>query len=175
MWLLLRHPVPLVILTIGEPSCLAHSIIVDPVIVDVGLIRKRWPGAEHEWILLHRHHGFGKINRHKPTRHQLVYFRFGIAHSPAEVAKIFQQQFSAANSATIIVQVVMDQIGVIGIDARVFVVLVFSPVPGVVLIKHIMVVDQRLGRPGKVIQQQLLHFWVKHALHFSMIVEVLTL
>ena len=102
-----------------------------------------------EWILLHRHHGFSKINRHKPTRHQLVYFRFGVVHSAAEVAKILQQQFSAANSATIIVQVVMDQIGVIGIDARVFVVLVFSPVPGVVLIKHIMVVDQRLGRPGK--------------------------
>ena len=69
----------------------------------------------------------------------------------------------------------MDEIGVIGIDARVFVVLVFSPVPSVVLIKHIMVVDQRLGRPGKIIQQQLLHFWVKHALHFPMIVKVLAL
>ena len=69
----------------------------------------------------------------------------------------------------------MDEIGVIGIDAWIFVVLVFSPVPGVVLIKHIVVVDQRLGRAGKVIQQQLLHFWVKHALYFPVIVEVLAL
>ena len=58
--------------SIGKAGGLTNSIIVDPIIINVGLIRKRRPSAKHKWILLDCFHRLCKINGHKPTRHLLI-------------------------------------------------------------------------------------------------------
>src|SRR6266550_9015063 len=52
--LLPGEPVPLVVGPVGEASGLADAIVVDPVVVDVGLVGEGGPGAEHEGELLDR-------------------------------------------------------------------------------------------------------------------------
>src|SRR5258707_14018451 len=46
--LLLGKPVPLVVWTVGEAGGLADAVVVDPVVVDVGLVGEGGPGAEHK-------------------------------------------------------------------------------------------------------------------------------
>src|SRR5215469_11928797 len=50
--LLLGEPVPLVVGTVGEAGGLADTVVVDPVVGDVGLVGEGGPGAEHERKLL---------------------------------------------------------------------------------------------------------------------------
>src|SRR6516162_7386398 len=46
--LLLGEPVPLVVGTVGEAGGLTDTVVVDPVVGDVGLVGEGGPSAEHE-------------------------------------------------------------------------------------------------------------------------------
>ena len=89
-----------------------------------------------------------------------------------EIAQVLRQQLTAAHPAAVVVQIVMHKVGVFGIHARVFGVLVFGTVARVVLVKGIVVVDQRVRRPREEIQQQLFDFRIEHPFHFRRVVEI---
>ena len=66
----------------------------------------------------------------------------------------------------------MHEVGVIGVHARVLVVLVFRAVARVVLVEDVVVVDQGVGRAREELEEELLDLGVEHALHLRRIVEV---
>ena len=68
----------------------------------------------------------------------------------------------------------MNQVGIVGVYPRVFIFLVFSAVAFVIFVKDVMIVDQCIGRSRKKLQQQFLHFRIKHTLHFSCVIKVFT-
>ena len=62
MGLLMRQPIPFVGRAIGEAGGFTDAVVIDPIVVDVGLIGEGGPGAEHEWVLLNGLHGLGQID-----------------------------------------------------------------------------------------------------------------
>ena len=69
----------------------------------------------------------------------------------------------------------MHDVGVVGVHTRVFVVLVFCAVALVVLVKHVVVVHERIGRTGEEVEEEFLDLRVEHTLHLGRVVEVLAL
>src|SRR5947208_3317914 len=72
-----------------------------------------------------------------------------------EVPQVFGEQLAAAHAAAIVVQVVVHQVGVIGVHTRVVAVLIFRPVALVVLVENVVVIDQRIGRIREELEEQL--------------------
>lgn len=66
-----------------------------------------------------------------------------------KVAKIAREQFAAAHATPIIVQIVMHDVGVLGVHARVFGLLILAAVAGIVLVEDVVVIDQSVGRAGE--------------------------
>ena len=69
----------------------------------------------------------------------------------------------------------MHEVGVVGVHTGVLVVLVLRAVAIVVLVKHVVVVHERICRVREKLQKELLHLRVEHALHLRRVVEVLAL
>ena len=92
-----------------------------------------------------------------------------------EITQILRQQLAAAHAPAVVVQVVVHQVGVIGVHAGVLAVLILRAVALVVLVEDIVVVDQRIGRVREELEQQLLDLRVVHPLHLSRIVDVCAL
>jgi len=66
-------------------------------------------------------------------------------------------------------------VGVVGVHTRALVVLVLSAVALVVLVKHVVVVHERIRRVREELQEELFHLRVEHALHLCRVVKVLAL
>src|SRR6516225_10004597 len=62
--LLLGEPVPLVVRTVGEAGGLANTVVVDPVVGDVGLVGEGEPSAEHERKLLDWLERLGEVDHY---------------------------------------------------------------------------------------------------------------
>ena len=58
----------------------------------------------------------------------------------AKIPQVLGEQLAAAYPAAVVVQVVMYEVGIVGVHAWVLVVLVFRAVAFVVLVKHIVIV-----------------------------------
>src|SRR5579871_420563 len=170
---LLGKPVPLVVGAVGEAGGLANAVVVDAVVGDIWLVGERGPRAKHEGILTHGLHRLGKVDRHKAARHFGVGLGFGVVLRAPEVAQVLREQLAAADAAAVIVQVVVNDVGVVGIHARIFVGLILGAVALVVLVKYVVVVHERIRRAGEKLQQKLLHFRVEYALNLGGIIEVL--
>ena len=99
----------------------------------------------------------------------------GVVLLAPEVAQVPGEQLAAAHAAAVVVQVVVHEVGVGGVHTRVLVVLVLRAVALVVLVKHVVVVHQRIGCVREKLQEELLHLRVEHALHLRRVVEVLAL
>ena len=88
-----------------------------------------------------------------------------------EVAQVLCQQLAAAHAAAVVVQIVVHDVGVVGIDAG-FSVLVLRAVALIVLVEDVVVVHQRVGRVREEVEQELLDLRVVDALHLLRVVEV---
>ena len=161
--------------TMGETGGLADPIVIDAVIGDVRLVGEGGPGAEHEGVLAHGFHRLRKVDRHEPPRHLLVGLFLRVVLLAPEVSKVLGQQFTAPHAAAVVIQIVVHDVGVVGVYTRVFVVLVFRTVALVVLVKYVVVVHERIRRLREKFQEELLHLRVVHALDFRRVVEVLAL
>ena len=155
-----------------EARGLADPVVVDPIVGDVGLVGERRPSAEHERILTHGLHGLRQVDGHESARHLGVGLGLGVVLGAPEVAQVLGQQLTAAHATAVVVQVVVDEVGVAAVDARVLVVLILGPVARVVLVEHIVVVDQGVGRAREEVQEELLDLDVEDALNFVRVVEV---
>ena len=67
----------------------------------------------------------------------------------------------------------MDDVGVVSIDPRILVVLIFLDGPRVVLVKQAVVVHERVSRTGEEIEQEFFYLRVEHALDLGRVIEVL--
>ena len=146
---MLREPIPVVLGPVRKTRCFAYAIVVDPIVGDVGLIGERGPCAEDERVLADGFHRFCEVDGHEPLGHLCVRLCFGIVLFPAKVAEILGEQFATSHSATVIVQVIMDYVGVVDIHAGVFVGLILGAITLVILIENVMVVDEGVGSVGK--------------------------
>ena len=61
---------------------------------------------------------------------------------PTKVSQISCQQFTAAHPTAVVIQIVVHQIGVVGIDSGVFGVLVFCSITLVIFIKDVVIEDE---------------------------------
>ena len=66
----------------------------------------------------------------------------------------------------------MNDVGVIGVHAGIFLFLIFRAVALIVLVEDVMVVDQRIGRAREKVEKKLFDLRVVDPLHFLGIVEV---
>ena len=139
--LLLRQPVPFVTGAIGEAGGFTNAVVLDPIVVDVGLIRKGRPGTKNEGVLFNGLHGLGQINRHETARHFFLCFRFGVLLLATKVPEVSSQQFPTTHPPAVVIQIVVHQIGLVGIDAWVFGILVFGTIAFVILIKNVVIED----------------------------------
>ena len=89
-----------------------------------------------------------------------------------EVPQVPGEQLAAAHAAAVVVQVVVHDVGVVGVHARVLVVLVFRAVARIVLVEDVVVVDQCIGRAREELEKELLDLGIEHALDFRRVVEV---
>ena len=130
--------------SVSEACGLANTIIIDAIIGDVRLIGERRPSTEHEWILTDRLHRLCKINGHKSTRHLRVSLVFSVMLFSPEVPQILRQQLTASYTTTVVIQVIVDKVGVSSIDARNLFVLILRAITFVVFVKHIVVINERV-------------------------------
>src|SRR5712672_1443092 len=142
--LLLGKPVPLVVGAVRETGGLADAVVVDAVVGDVRLVGERGPGAEHEGVLANGLYRLGEIYRHEPPRNLRVTLLLCVVLLPTEVPQVLREQLAAAHAATVVVQIVVHEVGIVGVHTRVLVVLVLGAVALVVLIKHVVVVYERI-------------------------------
>src|SRR5258707_8203001 len=96
--LLLGKPVPLVVWTVGEAGGLADAVVVDPVVVDVGLVGEGGPGAEHEGKLLDCLYRLREVDRHEAPRHLPVGLFLRVVLRAPEVPQVFGEQLAAAHA-----------------------------------------------------------------------------
>src|SRR5262249_40934173 len=82
---------------------------------------------------------------------------------------------AAAHTTAVVVQVVVHDVGVIRIDAWILLVLIFRAVALVILVKHVVVVYQRVRRAGEKVQKELFDLRIVYALDLGRVVEVLAL
>jgi hypothetical protein len=154
--LLPGEPVPLVVGTIGETGGLAEAVVIDPVVGDVGLVGEGGPCAEHKRKLLDCLDRLGEVDRHEAPRHLRVGLFLGVVLLAPEITQVLRQQLAAAHPPAVVVQIVVHQVGVIGVHARVLAVLILRAVALIVLVEDIVVVDQRVGRVREELEQQFL-------------------
>ena len=166
------QPVPLVTWPVREVRGFANAVVIDAVVGDVGLVGKGRPGAQHKRILPDGFNRFREVDRHEATRHLGVRFSLGVVLLAAKIAQIPGQQFTATHATTVVVEVVVHDVGIEGVDPRVHIGLVFNDIPHIVLVEHIMVVDQRIGRAGEELEQQRLYFRVVHASNLFGVINV---
>ena len=143
---LLGKPVPLVVGAVGEAGGLADAVVVDAVVGDVRLVGERGPGAQHEGVLAHGLHRLGQVDRHEPSRHLRVGLRLRVVLLTPEVPQVLRKQLTAAHAAAVVVQVVVHDVGVEVVHARVLVVLILGAVTLVVLVEYVVVVHERIRR-----------------------------
>ena len=151
------------------------AVVVDAVVGDIRLVSERGPGAQHEGVLTHGLHRLGEVDRHKPPRHLCVGLCLRVVLLTPEVAQVLGQELAAAQAAAVVVEVVVDDIGVEGVDPRVLIVLILPDRTRVFLVKHIVVIYEGIGCTGEEIEQELLNLRVEHALHLGCVVEILAL
>ena len=77
--------------------------------------------------------------------------------------------------AAVVVEVVVHEVDVLGVHSRIPGVLVLGAIALVVLVEHVVVVDERIGRVGEEVHEELLDLGVEDPLDFGRVVEVLAL
>ena len=127
---------------------------------------------QHEGPLLHRLHGLGQIERHEPARHLLIGLGPGVMLGAPEVPQVLRQQLAATHTARIVVEIVVDEVHIVRVDARVFGILILGRVTREIHVEDVVVEDQGIGGVGEEIQQQPLHLGIKHTFDFLVIVKV---
>ena len=160
---------------IGESCGLTDTVVVDTIVGYVRLVGEGRPSTEYERVLAHSLHRLSKIDRHKSPRHLRVGLFLSIVLLAAEITEVLREQLTTTNPATVVVQIVVNEVGVKGVYTWDLVVLVFCAVALVVLIKHVVVVHKRIRRVWEKLQEQFLHFRVEHALHLFCVIEVFAL
>jgi hypothetical protein len=76
------------------------------------------------------------------------------------------------HAPAVVVQVVVHQVGVIGVYTRVLAVLILCAVALVALVEDVVVIDQRIGRIREELEQQLFDLRMIDAFHLRRIVDV---
>ena len=89
-----------------------------------------------------------------------------------EVPQVLRQQLAAAHAAAVVVQVIVHDVGIVGVDARVLLGLVLGAVALVVLVENVVVIHERIGRAREKVQQEPFYLRVVYAFHLRRVVEV---
>ena len=158
--------------TVGKHGGLTDAVVIDAVVRDVGLIGEGRPGTQDEGILLDGLEGFGEIDRHEPARHLGVGFGLGVVLLASEVPQVLRQQLPASHAPGIVVEIVVHEIDISGVDSGVLRFLIFPDRAVVVPVEDVVIVDEGIGGTGKEIQEKLLDFRIEDTLHFRCVVEV---
>ena len=96
--------------TIGESCGLTNTVVVDTIVGYVRLVGEGRPGTEYKRVLAHSLHRLSKIDRHKSPRHLRVGLFLSIVLLAAEVTEVLREQFTTANPATVVVQIVVNEL-----------------------------------------------------------------
>ena len=88
---------------VGKSRGLTDPVIVDPIVVDIGLVGEGWPSTQYKGVLLDGFHGLGQVNRQEAAGHFLVRLSLGVMLLATKVAQVSYKQLAATHATTVIV------------------------------------------------------------------------